>query len=136
VPKPTAEEIQATIAGTFAGDLGIEPLELRDDLVRGRLRVDRRHLHSGGFAHGGVWVALADTVAAWGATRLLGTLDAFTTVELKLNLLGFARDGDTLTADGVPLHIGRRTQVWEVKVHNGERLGALLVCTQLVLAGR
>ena len=33
----------------------------------------------------------------------------------------------------MPLHVGRRTQTWEVKVHKGEKLAALFVCTQIVL---
>jgi acyl-coenzyme A thioesterase PaaI-like protein len=45
-----------------------------------------------------------------------------------------ARDGDTLDADGELLHRGRRTQVWEVRIRNGERLAANFVCTQMVLA--
>ncbi|HEX3317039.1 MAG TPA: hotdog domain-containing protein [Solirubrobacteraceae bacterium] len=58
----------------------------------------------------------------------------FTTAELKANVFAAGRDGDTLTAVGEPLHVGRRTQTWEVRVHNGDRLAALFVCTQIVLA--
>src|SRR5205085_2860261 len=54
------------LAGTFPGDLGVELTEIADEQVRGRLRVDRRHLHPGGFVHAGAWVGFADTVAAWG----------------------------------------------------------------------
>ncbi len=45
-----------------------------------------------------------------------------------------ARDGDELVAVGRPLHVGRRTQVWEVHVHRSEKLAASFVCTQLVLS--
>jgi 1,4-dihydroxy-2-naphthoyl-CoA hydrolase len=83
--------------------------------------------------HGGVWVAFGDTVAAWGTCRHLRDGQDFTTAELKANVFAAGRDGDVLTALGVPLHVGRRTQTWEVKVHNGDRLAALFVCTQVVL---
>ena len=63
--RVTPEDIRAFIPGTFPGDLGIEPLEITEEHAKGRILVDRRHLHPGGYVHGGVWTALADTVAAW-----------------------------------------------------------------------
>ena len=52
------------LEGTFPGNLGIELTEITDEQVRGRMRVDERHLHPMGYVHGGAWVAFADTVAA------------------------------------------------------------------------
>ena len=60
----TPESIRAFIGDSFPGDLGIEPLEIEDSFASGRIVVDRRHLHPGGYVHGGVWTALGDTVAA------------------------------------------------------------------------
>ena len=57
----------------------------------------------------------------------------FTTVELKMNVFAAAVDGDVCDGLGIPLHVGRRTQVWEVRVHVRERLAANFVCTQMVL---
>jgi 1,4-dihydroxy-2-naphthoyl-CoA hydrolase len=121
------------LAGTFPGDLGIELTEITDERVRGRMRVDRRHLHPMGYAHAGAWVAFADTIAAWGTLRHLPDGRGFTTVELKVNVLASASDGDELTAVGEPLHVGSRTQVWQVHVFRGERLAANFVCTQILL---
>ena len=59
------EDIREFAVGSFPADLGIEPLEIEDDHARGRITVESRHLHPGGFVHGGVWTALGDTVAAW-----------------------------------------------------------------------
>ena len=56
--------------------------------ARGRIVVDRRHLHPGGFVHGGVWTALGDTVAAWATFRSIPPRHNFTTIELKLNVFG------------------------------------------------
>lgn len=128
-PQLSAQRLQ----GTFPGDLGIELTEIGDDLVRGRMRIDRRHLHPMGYVHGGAWVAFADTVAAWGTLRNLPEERGFTTVEMKINVLASASEGDELTAVGKPLHVGSRTHVWEVQVFRGERLGANFVCTQIVL---
>jgi uncharacterized protein (TIGR00369 family) len=58
----------------------------------------------------------------------------FTTVELKVNVFAAGVAGDELFAIGEPLHRGRRTQVWEVRVTKGGRLAANFVCTQMVLA--
>jgi 1,4-dihydroxy-2-naphthoyl-CoA hydrolase len=108
-------------------------VRIEDHEVEGRLAVDSRHLHPGGCVHGGVWVAFADTVAAWGTMRNLSEPQAFTTSELKANVFAAGRPGDVLTAIGRPLHIGRRTQVWEVRISNRERTAAFFSCTQLVL---
>jgi len=129
----TAELSAKRLAGTFPGDLGIELVEITDARVRGRMRVDRRHLHPAGYVHGGAWVAFADTVAAWGTLRHLPAGRGFTTVELKINVLASAGEGDELTATGEPLHVGSRTHVWLVQVFRAERLGANFVCTQIVL---
>jgi 1,4-dihydroxy-2-naphthoyl-CoA hydrolase len=134
-PRVTAEAVARNMSGSFPGELGIEPVDLDDERVVGRLVVDRRHLHPGGYVHGGVWVAFADSVAAWGTMRNLPPESNFTTVELKVNVFAAATEGDELIGRGEPLHIGRRTQVWEVRVEKAGRLAANFVCTQMVLPG-
>ena len=68
----------------------------------------------------------------------------FTTVELKINVLGAGRLGDELVGIGELLHAGARTQVWEVRVYRGEEGGgadgagpgrfvANFLCTQMIL---
>src|ERR1700710_1750754 len=89
-PKLSRERL----AGSFPGDLGIELHEIGDDRVLGRMKVDRRHLHPTGYVHGGAWVAFADTVAAWGTMRNLPEDRGFTTIELKINVIASAADGD------------------------------------------
>jgi uncharacterized domain 1 len=132
-PEITPELSRTVLAGTFPGDLGIELVEITGDRVIGRMAVDRRHLHPGGYVHGGAWTAFADTVAAWGTMRNLAPGVGFTTVELKVNVFSAGREGDVLEATGEPLHTGRRTQVWEVRVSNGGRSAANFVCTQIIL---
>ena len=110
-------------------------MELSPQGSRGRLVVEKRHLHPGGFVHGGVWATLADTIAAWATIANLPADHDFSTAEMKVNLFGVAHVGDVLEAEAQPLHVGRRTQVWEVRVRVGDRLGALFVCTQVLVAG-
>ena len=125
----TPERFREGIQGSFPGDLGIEVVRIEDHEVEGRLEVDRRHLHPGGYVHGGV----ADTVAAWGTFRNLEQGQSFTTAELKTNVFAAAVKGDVLTAIGNPLHVGRRTQVWEVRIQKEARNAAFFTCTQMIL---
>jgi uncharacterized protein (TIGR00369 family) len=134
-PQITPASVIQALEGSFPASLGMEPLEIEDQRVTGRLVVDRRHLHPRGYVHGGVWVAFADSVAAWGTMRNLPPEQNFTTVELKVNVFAAATEGDELIGRGEPLHIGRRTQVWEVRVEKAGRLAANFICTQMVLAG-
>jgi uncharacterized protein (TIGR00369 family) len=132
-PQIDPEAVRRRLEGTFPGELGIEVLEAGESGARGRLVAERRHLHPGGFVHGGVWVTLSDTVAAWATIPNLRPGSDFSTAEMKTNLFGLAREGDVLEAAASPLHVGRRTQVWEVRVEVAGRLGALFVCTQVVV---
>ena len=133
-PEVTAEALRTRVAESFPADLGVEPLEVGDERTTGRIVVDRRHLHPGGLVHGGAWVALADSVAAWQTFRHLPPGHDFTTVEMKLNVFAAGRPGDELIATAEHLHTGRTTHVVEVRVHCGERLVANLLVTQFVIA--
>jgi uncharacterized protein (TIGR00369 family) len=134
-PDVTVESVGERIRDSFPADLGVEPTEVTDQYFRGRMVVDRRHLHPGGLVHGGAWVALADSVGAWQTFRHLPPGHDFTTLEMKLNVLGAAGPGDELVATAEHLHAGHSTHVVEVRVmKNGERVVANLVITQFVLA--
>jgi 1,4-dihydroxy-2-naphthoyl-CoA hydrolase len=137
----TPENVRAFIGGSFPGDLGIEPIEIEDTFASGRIVVDKRHLHPGGYVHGGVWTALGDTVAAWATFRSIPPQHNFTTIELKLNVFSAGLLGDEIVATGTPLHAGKSTVVIEVKIErrrDGEapRLAANLIVTQFVLPPR
>jgi 1,4-dihydroxy-2-naphthoyl-CoA hydrolase len=135
-PQITPESIRERIDSSFPADMGVEPLEVGEETARGRILVDQRHLHPGGLVHGGAWVALADSVAAWQTFRHLPPGHDFTTAEMKLNVFAGGRPGDELVATAEHLHAGRSTHVVEVRVHRGQQLVANLLVTQLVLAPR
>ena len=126
-PEVTPELFRERIADSFPGDLGIEVVRIEDDEVEGRLEVDRRHLHPGGYVHGGVWVAFADTVAAWGTFRHLQPGQRLHDGRAEgERLRGRAARATCCTAIGRPLHMGRRTQVWEVRIQkDGQERGLL-----------
>jgi 1,4-dihydroxy-2-naphthoyl-CoA hydrolase len=135
-PDITAENIKTWLPGTFPGDMAIEPVEITDDLSTGRMVVDKRHLHPGGFVHGGVWTAFGDSVAAWATFRALPPNHDFTTIELKLNVFSAGVLGDELICEARPLHVGRSTAVIEAKIRKGQKPVANLIVTQFVLPGR
>jgi uncharacterized protein (TIGR00369 family) len=137
----TPESVRSFLPGSFPGDLGIEPLAIEDSHSRGRIVVDKRHLHPGGFVHGGVWTALGDTVAAWATFRVIPPGHNFTTIELKLNVFAAGLLGDEIVATAEPLHVGRSTVVIEVRMEclresSEPKLAANLIVSQFVLAPR
>jgi 1,4-dihydroxy-2-naphthoyl-CoA hydrolase len=140
-PALGPEHVRQFLPGSFPGDLGIEPLEIEDAYAKGRIVVDRRHLHPGGYVHGGVWTALGDTVAAWATFRSIPQGHNFTTIELKLNVFAAGLLDDEIVAVAKPLHTGKSTVVIEVKIERlreGEepRLAANLIVSQFVLPPR
>jgi len=137
----TPAGVRAFIGGSFPGDLGIDPIEIEDSFASGRIVVDQRHLHPGGYVHGGVWTALGDTVAAWATFRNIPPQHNFTTIELKLNVFAAGLLGDEIVATATPLHAGKSTVVIEVKIERirdgGEpKLAANLIVSQFVLPPR
>ncbi len=138
----TPENVRAFLGDSFPGHLGIEPLEIEPTHARGKIVVDQRHLHPGGYVHGGAWTALGDTVAAWATFRNIAPGHDFTTIELKLNVFAAGLPGDEVIAHAIPLHVGRSTVVIEVKIERtsaggGEtRLAANMIVTQFVLSPR
>ncbi len=132
-PQITVGSIRERLRDSFPDRMGVEPVEIDDARCRGRLVVERQHLHPGGLVHGGVWVALTDTVGAWQTFRHLPPGSDFTTVELKLNVFAGATTGDELIATAEHLHAGRSTHVIQVEVAKGDKRAANLILTQFVL---
>jgi uncharacterized protein (TIGR00369 family) len=85
--------------------------------------------------HGGAMMAFADSVGA-AATVINLPPDAkgTTTLESKTNFVGAAKAGSTVTATATPIHLGRRTHVWQTRLETGEgRLVAIVTQTQMIL---
>lgn len=122
-------------AGTLPGFLGIEITRVGGGEVAARLDVKPHHLAPNGFLHAGTVITLADTAAGYACVANLPEgANSFTTVELKSNHLGTARDG-AIACVAKPAHLGRTTQVWDVIVTNeanGKNI-AMFRCTQMIL---
>jgi len=134
VPKDISEWNDAG-ADYLPGLLGIEFTLVEDDEVRARMAVRKALLAWNRFMHGGSVVTLADTACGYGTVNSLPA-DAigFTTLELKSNFLGTARDG-VVECVARPVHKGRTTQVWDadVSIEGSPKVIARFSCTQLIL---
>jgi 1,4-dihydroxy-2-naphthoyl-CoA hydrolase len=119
--------------GCFPGLLGIEVLEAVAGRTLLRLTLRPELLAPNGYLHAGVVVTLADTACGYGCVASLPAgAQNFTTVELKSNHLGTARDG-VIEAEAVLQHGGRTTQVWDATVRQAGKTLALFRCTQMLL---
>ena len=117
------------------GLLGIEFTLVNDDEIRARMAVRKALLAWNGFMHAASVVALADTACGYGTVNSLpGDAVGFTTLELKSNFLGTAKDG-YVECVATPVHRGRTTQVWDagVSIEGREKIIAQFRCTQLIL---
>ena len=122
---------------TLPGYLGIVVTELdpANFKVSAELAVRQELMAPNGFMHAGSVVTLADTCAGYGCIATLPPgASGFTTVELKSNFLGTARDG-TVECSATAVHTGRTTQVWDAVVKHREsgKTMALFRCTQMIL---
>src|SRR5690242_1446549 len=118
----------------LADALGIEIVELTPKRVVATMPVDERTRQPFGILHGGASVALAETVASLGAV-LNVDLERSSAVGLEINAnhLRAKRDG-VVRATGLPIHVGRSTQVWEVRiVDEEERPVCVSRCTLAVV---
>jgi uncharacterized protein (TIGR00369 family) len=122
-------------SGTPFSDLmGIEIIERTKDRVVGRMVVREDLCTAGSILHGGAYMAFADTLGAIGAVMNLGEGQGTTTLESKTNFFRGAPAGSTLTGTSTPLHVGRRSSVWQTRITNDEgKLMALVTQTQMVL---
>jgi 1,4-dihydroxy-2-naphthoyl-CoA hydrolase len=114
--------------------LGMTVTTAEPDRVVAELVVAEEHCTVGHTIHGGAIMVFADTLGALGTVLNLREGQSTTTLESKTNFFAGASVGTRVTAESVPLHRGRRTQVWETRLtgENG-RLLAKVTQTQLVL---
>jgi uncharacterized protein (TIGR00369 family) len=115
--------------------MGVTFVEAAKDKVVATMVVREDLCTVGGSIHGGAVMAFADSVGA-AATVINLPPDAkgTTTIESKTNFTGAAKAGLTVRATATPVHIGRRTQVWQTRLETGEgRLVAVVTQTQLIL---
>jgi uncharacterized protein (TIGR00369 family) len=129
----TQEELQRLLPG-LPQLLGLSVIRAEKDGVVAELVMRPELCTLGDTVHGGTIMAFADIAGAIGTVMNLRDGQGTTTIESKTNFFAGAKVGTTLTAESVPLHRGRRTQVWETRIINPDgRLIAKVTQTQMVL---
>jgi 1,4-dihydroxy-2-naphthoyl-CoA hydrolase len=131
----TADQLNDLLPGTLPGLLGIVVDSHEPGRLTAHLDVRPDLLAPNGYLHAATVVALADTSCGLATRALLPEGSAgFTTLELKTNFLGTAREG-RISVVATNAHAGRTTQVWDAVVTTEDtgRTTALFRCTQSVL---
>lgn len=129
------EQLNRANVGKLPGWLGLEITSVRDGLVEGRLPVRNELIAHTGYLLAGALLSVADILCAYGVSTVWPEgANGFTTVEVKCNFVGTAREGAVLCRAKL-LHGGRTTQVWDAEMTN-EATGKLMAafrCTQMIL---
>lgn len=120
---------------TLVSHLGIEFLEAGDDYVTARMPVDERTRQPAGVLHGGASVVLAETLASWAATFCVDPAKNHCVgLEINANHVRAVKSG-WIIGTARPVHLGRSTQVWEVRIQDEQnKLVCISRITMAVLA--
>ena len=119
---------------TLATHLGLEITHYSQERVLGELKVRDEVKQPFGIMHGGTSVAIAETLASIGGwLNIDETKFLCVGIEINANHIRSVKEG-TVYGEALPLHIGRSTQVWEVKLHdNQKRLVCVSRCTLAIV---
>lgn len=120
--------------GTLPDTFGVRPLSIEEGRMSMEMTVASWMMAPNGYLHAATQVMLADTCAGYATmAHLPDGAKGFTTLELKSNFLGTAKEG-VLTVEAVAEHMGRTTQIWSATVMdaNGRKL-SLFRCSQIIL---
>ena len=118
----TVDELNTTqiIDGQMARHLGIEMTGVGSDYMTARMPVDRRTIQRIGILHGGASLALAETVGSIAASYCIDRETSFIVgQEINANHIRSVREG-FVHAKASPLHLGRNSQVWDIRITNDE----------------
>lgn len=109
--------VNAWSKGTMMQAIGIRITEIGDDFLAGTMPVDERTRQPYGILHGGASVALAETLGSTAAMLCCEDGTAAVGLDINANHLRAVREG-TVTGIARPIHLGRSTHVWEIRIAN------------------
>jgi len=134
-PGVTAASLDAISAGRLPGLLGFRVLSIDEGRLEAELPIRPELVAPNGYLHAATVIGLADTACGYGCrSHLPPAAEGFTTIELKTNFLGTARDG-VIHCVATAVHMGSSTHVWDATVtrRSDGRTIALFRCTQMIL---
>lgn len=112
----TVDDLNQYQQRTLVTHLGIRYTEIGDDYIRAVMPVDERTKQPAGILHGGASVALAETLGSTGANLVVDRETQLCVgLDINANHVRAMRDG-SVTGTARPIHIGKSTQVWEIKI--------------------
>lgn len=107
-------------AGTMAEFLGLKWIEIGDDFLKLSMPVNNTTQQPYGFLHGGASCVLAETVGSVGSALVIDQEKYYCVgIEINANHLRSVTKG-TVTATAMPLHLGRSTHVWDIKIYDDQ----------------
>ncbi|NVJ85419.1 MAG: hotdog fold thioesterase [Algoriphagus sp.] len=116
--KPSLEELNKSSENTLVSHLGIVFTKLGSDSITATMPVDARTKQPLGLLHGGANVVLAETLGSIASSLTIDTSkQTCVGLEINANHLKSVRSG-TVKGIAAPIHLGRSTQVWEIKIYN------------------
>lgn len=114
----TPDKLNEFRKGSLSEYLGIEYLEVGNDFLKARMPVDNRTKQPFGYLHGGASVVLAEEIGSMAANMAIdGTKFFAFGLDINANHVRSVKDG-FVTGIAKPLHLGKSTQVWEIKIFN------------------
>jgi len=117
---------------TMSDWLGIELCELGSDFLTAKMPVDHRTVQPLGVVNGGAFCALAETVGSVAANLCIDrSKQVALGLDINANHIRSANKG-FVYGKAIPLHIGKTTQVWEIKIMDDE--GKLCCISRLTLS--
>jgi uncharacterized protein (TIGR00369 family) len=128
----TPDELRALTRGTLLELLGVELIQLEAGCVTGRLPWRPAVTGDGSTMHGGTLMAFGDALGAFGAALALPDGCRTATMNSSTNFYAGVRGGD-LRGEARPLHVGRRSMVWQTTMVNEDRVVCQTTQTQLVI---
>jgi 1,4-dihydroxy-2-naphthoyl-CoA hydrolase len=129
----TVTDFQNRDVNTMSAHLGIVFTEIGEDYLCAKMPVDNRTRQIYGILHGGASAALAETVGSV-ASSLVVNRNEYKCVGLEINAnhVRSVKEG-FVVATCKPLHLGRQTHVWDIKIHD-EQTGKLVCISRLTVA--
>jgi 1,4-dihydroxy-2-naphthoyl-CoA hydrolase len=115
----TIEELQKRCANTFVTHLKIVFTEVGDDYLKAEMPIGPYLLQPIGIMHGGVSCSLAETVGSAAANYCVDASEYCVGLDINTNHIRPVTSG-VLTATARPYHLGKKTQVWSIEIHDDQ----------------
>lgn len=132
ISKPSLDQLNNPRIHTMVDHIGIKFTAIGDDFLEASMPVDHRTKQPMGLLHGGANVVLAETLGSVASSLTIDLKkQSCVGLEINANHLKSVKEGKVIGI-AKPIHLGRTTQVWEIKIHN--EAGALCCISRITMA--